>query len=531
MNPMHQTYRRPRHKPTLLALAFVLAQIGCGGERVVERPSSDDGVAVSEVSAESCVFACSTAAASILVHAGVGFLLEDAQVAGCLAAVVNSMISSPVDVLSGPESLARSFYDAVVTCLTGIEVPIFGGSDPSVVQCAFCILQVSCLPTRCESACTSRYGAYARGSCGPDGISGACVCQNLCTNNCNGDCQSQHGYATWSGTCGGDGGYQCTCQNNCEALCDPFCTNGFNGHYGSSYRGTCDSGGACSCTCDSQRCDSNCRNDEHLPGGYCDSGGCHCNAACTDTCTEATCGMTVCGQQCPACCTMDECGVCNGPGKVCGQCGYTGPTGGCDGCGNSWEDICGEPCGDGSSCGCNGSVNACGECNGPTGGCDGCGNIWYDACGQPCGDGSECSGGGGDGFCPDYGAGLCYDPNPQDTLSAGRSAATSSGHHRSPEERAARAADGVRLLQAWRLEATHKLKMAPVERVQLGKLLENQITALRQPGVRADGARRQAQRQANAAIAKLLGAQRFARYEAARREWMTKNQASRRSAH
>jgi hypothetical protein len=200
-------------------------------------------------------------------------------------------------------------------------------------------------------------------------------------------------------------------------------------------------------------------------------------------------------------------------------------------------------CDDGSSCGCNGTVNACGECNGPTGGCDGCGNVWYDACGQACGDGSECSGGGGGGggeICPDYGAGMCSDTKIEETIRVGRNVATSrsvatnSGleplpeehHRRSPEERAARATDAVRLLKAWRLEATHRLKMTPAERVQLGKILERQTTALLQRGGRVGGGRRQAQLQANAELAKLLGAQRFARHEAVRKEWMTRNQAS-----
>lgn len=58
--------------------------------------------------------------------------------------------------------------------------------------------------------------------------------------------------------------------------------------------------------------------------------------------------------------------------------------------------------------------------------------------------------------------------------------------------------------------------MIPAERVQLGTILERQTTASLQRGVRAGGGRRQAQLQANAELAKLLGAQRFARYEAAR---------------
>lgn len=112
------------------------------------------------------------------------------------------------------------------------------------------------------------------------------------------------------------------------------------------------------CSDSSFKCSQNCGETVTAPG---------CSN--TYTCPTNTCeslGQTtgsVCGV---ACCTEDQCGVCNGPGKVCGQCGYTGPTGGCDGCGNTWEDVCGEPCGDGSSCACNGSVNACGECNGPT---------------------------------------------------------------------------------------------------------------------------------------------------------------------
>ncbi|HEX8113352.1 MAG TPA: hypothetical protein VF516_36735 [Kofleriaceae bacterium] len=52
--------------------------------------------------------------------------------------------------------------------------------------------------------------------------------------------------------------------------------------------------------------------------------------------------------------------------------------------------------------------------------------------------------------------------------------------------------------------------------MQLGTILERQTTASLQRGVRAGGGRRQAQLQANAELAKLLGAQRFARYEAAR---------------
>ncbi len=344
---------------------------------------------------------------------------------------------------------------------------------------------------------------------------------------------------------------QCPAPNDCGLTV--FCGFDPYGNFcGGCAPGKMCVGGVCklqSCcderSCGPDPCNPSLSCGECSPGWDCNDGAC----TCTDACTEATCGQTVCGQQCPACCTKDECGVCNGPGKVCGQCNYTGPRGGCDGCGNVWYDVCGVVCGNGSSCVCNGTVNACGECDGPTGGCDGCGNVWYDACGQPCGDGSECSGGGGGGgggeICPDYGAGMCGDTKIGETISVGRnvatsrSVATSSGlellpeerHRRSPEERAARAADAVRVLKAWRLEATHRLKMTPAERVQLGKILERQTTALRQRGGKAGGGRRQAQLQANAEIAKLLGAQRFARYKAVRTEWMTRNQASRGSAH
>lgn len=317
---------------------------------------------------------------------------------------------------------------------------------------------------------------------------------------CEQYCQDQHGLSTdWTGSC-----TQGSCL--CAYKLPPVCS---------------DSSFTCSQNCGETVTAPGCSNTYTCPTNTCESLG---------QTTGSVCGV--------ACCTEDECGVCNGPGKVCGQCGYTGPTGGCDGCGNTWEDVCGEPCGDGSSCACNGPVNACGECNGPTGGCDGCGNVWYDACGQPCGDGSECSPPGGGGMCPDYGAGMCGDTRIEETISAGpdvatsRSVATNSAlqplpeerHRRLPEERAARAADAVRLLKAWRVEATHRLKMTPAERVQLGKILEDQITAL-QRGVKAGGGRRQAQLQASAGIAKLLGAQRFARYEAVRTEWMTRNQA------
>lgn len=308
-----------------------------------------------------------------------------------------------------------------------------------------------------------------------------------------------------------------------------------------------------------------CAPDKTCIGGVCQLQSCCGARSCgPDPCNSGlSCGDCSSGWFCDdgtCTCVLDECGVCNGPGKVCGQCGYTGPTGGCDGCGhtanacgvcngptggcdgcgNIWYDPCGVMCGDSSSC-CIGSVNACGQCNGPTGGCDGCGNVWYDACGQPCGDGSECGGGG---ICPDYGAGMCAGIDPMLMISAGgnaavsRDVATSSSsepspekrHRRSPEERAARASDAARALGAWRLEASHRLNMTPAERAQLGTILERQITALQQRGAGAGGGRRAAQLQANAEIAKLLGARRFAHYEAIRTEWMTRDRASRGSA-
>jgi hypothetical protein len=316
--------------------------------------------------------------------------------------------------------------------------------------------------------------------------------------------------------------------------------------------GRCEAQSCCGARwCGPDPCNSNlscgvCGSDEICADGVCELQSCCDGRTCgPDPCNpNLSCGACSAGWACNdgvcTCPSIDECGVCNGPGKVCGQCNYTGPWGGCDGCGNVWYDACGVLCGDNSSMnacgvcngptggcdGCGGVTNACGECNGPAGGCDGCGNVWWDACGQPCGDGSECGGGG---FCPDFGAGLCYDPDPE--IIAGRSFATSSTlqgapeqHRRSPEERAARAADAVRLLKAWRVEATHRLNMTPVERVQLDKILEQQITAL-QRGGSAGGGRRQAQLQANAGIAKLLDPQRFARYEAVRTQWMTRNQA------
>ncbi|MCH1576383.1 MAG: hypothetical protein L7S67_08925, partial [Flavobacteriales bacterium] len=199
-----------------------------------------------------------------------------------------------------------------------------------------------------------------------------------CTDTPEGDCDCNGNQLDAIGTCGGD----CEADLNGNGVCDTEetdgCTDGTACNYNPNATnddgscafldacGVCDGPGAIyACGCDEQ------------PTEDCDCDGNQLDAlgVCGGACEADADSDGICDNEDDCVGTLDECGVCNGPGAIeaCGCDGF--PAGACDCEGNVLDavGVCGGDCeADADSDGvcddvddCIGDLDACGICNGP----------------------------------------------------------------------------------------------------------------------------------------------------------------------
>ena len=236
----------------------------------------------------------------------------------------------------------------------------------------------------------------ACGVCNGPGEIYACGCAGIPAGDC--DCDGNQLDAL--GICGGT----CTADSDGDGVCDdaevPGCTNPF----------------ACNYDAAATDDDGTCASDDAI-------------GDCGGACTSDADGDGICDVIDDCVGTLDDCGICNGPGEVY-ACGCAGiPAGDCDCGGNQLDALgdCGGSCasdadGDGTCDDiddCVGALDACGICNGPgeiyscgcagipIGDCD-CDGNQLDAlgiCGGTCTADSD-----GDGVCDDAEVPGCTDP-------------------------------------------------------------------------------------------------------------------------
>ena len=234
-------------------------------------------------------------------------------------------------------------------------------------------------------ACGVCNGPGAVLDCGCSEIpAGDCDCngnQLDAIGDCGGDCESD---LNGNGVCDTDENDGCTDETACNY--NPNATNDDGSCAVVDACGVCDGPGAVyDCGCDEQ------------PAGDCDCDGNQPDAlgVCGGDCAADADSDGVCDNVDDCVGTVDECGVCNGPGAT-GDCGCDDlPDGACDCDGNVLDalGVCGGSCtADADSDGvcdnvddCIGTLDACGICNGP-------GAIYDCGCDeQPAGD-CDCDG-------------------------------------------------------------------------------------------------------------------------------------------
>ena len=212
------------------------------------------------------------------------------------------------------------------------------------------------------------------GVCGGPGAIYECGCNNIPAGDC--DCNGNQLDAL--GVCGGS----CAADADNDGICDDIdpCV------------GQLDACGVCNGPGDIFECGCS-----DIPAGDCDCNGNQLDAAgvCGGDCTADADSDGICDDVDDCIGTVDACGVCNGPGDIF-ECGCADiPAGDCDCNGNQLDalGICGGSCAaDADSDGicddvddCVGTVDNCGVCNGP-------GDIFECGCSDiPAGD-CDCNG-------------------------------------------------------------------------------------------------------------------------------------------
>ena len=219
-----------------------------------------------------------------------------------------------------------------------------------------------------------------------------------CTDIPEGDCDCDGNQLDAIGVCGGT----CTLDVDNDGICDtnevPGCTDSSACNYDEAATdddGSCQSDDACG-VCGGPGAIYTCGCTD-IPTGDCDCDGNQLDAlgVCGGSCSADADSDGICDDIDDCVGTLDDCGVCNGPGEIY-ACGCTDiPAGDCDCDGNQLDalGICGGSCSaDADNDGvcddvddCVGDLDACGVCNGP-------GSIYDCGCTDiPAGD-CDCNG-------------------------------------------------------------------------------------------------------------------------------------------